>query len=178
MFTSAKGQMFDWLQHSGRDMSDCGLGSPVEHLERCGLLGPDTLAVHVNYLNRTDVGLLARSGASVVHCPRSHAYFRHDTLPLRRLKKGGVKLCLGTDSLASVCQIRRQKPELNMFEEMRSLAELEPSFSPRQILRLATVKAARALRLEGQVGQLEGLLEIVQRHIQILHGHLGRGVPE
>jgi cytosine/adenosine deaminase-related metal-dependent hydrolase len=154
MFTAAKGQMFDWLQRSGRDMSDCGLGSPIEHLGRCGLLGPDTLAVHVNYLNRTDVGLLGRSRTTVVHCPRSHMYFRHDALPLRRLKKGGVNLCLGTDSLASVCQTRRQKLELNMFEEMRALAQLEPSYDPRQILRLATVKAARALRLEGQVGQL------------------------
>jgi cytosine/adenosine deaminase-related metal-dependent hydrolase len=105
-------------------------------------------------LNRTDAALLAKRGASVVHCPRSHLYFRHDSLPLRRLRKAGVNLCLGTDSLASVCQTRRQKVELNMFEEMRAVAGLEPSFSPRQILELATVGAARALRLEGRVGQL------------------------
>ena len=154
MFTRAKGEMFDWLQRSGRDMSDCGLSSPVEHLQQCGLLRPNLLAVHVNYLKKTDAALLAKHGASVVHCPRSHLYFHHDSLGLRRLKKAGVNLCLGTDSLASVCQTRRQKVELNMFEEMRTLAELEPSFSPRQILRLATVNGARALRLQAQIGQI------------------------
>ena len=154
MFTAGKGQMFDWLQRSGRDMSDCGLGSPVKHLDRCGLLGPTTIAVHVNYLKHADVGLLGRSRTTVVHCPRSHMYFRHDALPLRRLKRGGVNLCLGTDSLASVCQTRRQKPELNMFEEMRAVAQLEPLFSPRQILQLTTVNAARALRMEGKIGKL------------------------
>ncbi|HET7873352.1 MAG TPA: amidohydrolase family protein, partial [Terriglobales bacterium] len=40
MFARARGSMYDWLQHSGRDMSDCGLGSPVRHLECCGVLSP------------------------------------------------------------------------------------------------------------------------------------------
>ncbi|MCX6926927.1 MAG: amidohydrolase family protein [Verrucomicrobia bacterium] len=47
MFTQGRGPMFDWLQRSGRDMSDCGLGSPVRHLERCGVLGESLLAVNV-----------------------------------------------------------------------------------------------------------------------------------
>ena len=154
MFTRARGEMFDWLRRSGRDMSDCGLGSPVEHLHQCGLLRPNLLAVHVNYLKKTDAALLATHGVSVVHCPRSHLYFHHDALPLRRLRRAGVNLSLGTDSLASVCQSRRQKVELNMFEEMRALAGLEPSFSPREILRLATVNGARALRLQDRIGQI------------------------
>src|SRR5208283_2576971 len=57
MFARGKGEMFSWLQRSGRDMSDCGLCSPVRHLERCGLLGKNLLAVHVNYLARGDAAL-------------------------------------------------------------------------------------------------------------------------
>jgi aminodeoxyfutalosine deaminase len=49
MFMYRQGAMFDWLK-SQRDMSDCGRGSPVQHLERCGYLDENLLAVHVNYL--------------------------------------------------------------------------------------------------------------------------------
>lgn len=154
MFARGRGELFDWLQRSGRDMSDCGLGSPVQHLESCGLLSEHLLATHVNYLARNDAPLLARRGVSVVHCPRSHFYFRHEPFPLQRLKQAGVNICLGTDSLASVYKTRGQTIELNLFEEMRGLAEKEPSLSPRQILQMATVNGAAALGLKGQIGEL------------------------
>lgn len=154
MFTRAQGEMFDWLSRSGRDMSDCGAGSPVQHLERCGLLGENLLAAHVNYLRPGDATLLARRGVSVVHCPRTHIYFHHDSLPLRRLARARVNLCLGTDSLASVCQSRRHPAQLSLFEEMRALADLEPSFSARRILEMATLNGARALRMGNRVGRL------------------------
>ena len=79
MFSHGRGVMFDWLQRSRRDMSDCALGSPVEHLERCGLLSENLLAVHVNYLAPKDATLLSRRKVSVVHCPRSHRYFEYST---------------------------------------------------------------------------------------------------
>jgi aminodeoxyfutalosine deaminase len=154
MFARAKGEMFDWLQRSGRDTTDCGLGSPVQHLERCGLLGANLLAAHANYLAKGDAELLGRRLVHVVHCPRSHSYFNHEPFPWRRLARAGVNLCLGTDSLASVYQSRRQAVELSMFEEMRALALREPALSPAKILRMATVNGARALGLVGKIGEL------------------------
>jgi cytosine/adenosine deaminase-related metal-dependent hydrolase len=152
MFKRKEGTMFDWLRRSGRDMSDCGMGSPIGHLERSGLLGRNLLAAHVNYLGRSDLSLLSRRGASVVHCPRSHAYFRHDNFPLGRLTRAGVNVCLGTDSLASVCQTRREPVELNMFDEMRTLAGREPGLSSRKLIQLATWTGARALGMEDRLG--------------------------
>ncbi len=154
MFTRAQGPMFDWLRRSGRDMSDCGLGSPVRHLERCGLLSDRLLAVHVNYLARGDAELLGRRRVHVVHCPRCHFYFHHDQFPLRRLVRAGVNVCLGSDSLASVYKARRQHVELNMFEEMRALAGNEPSLSARAIVRKATLNGARALGMSGKIGEV------------------------
>ena len=154
MFKHGRGSMFDWLQRSGRDMSDCGRGSPVRHLERCGALNESMLAAHVNYLAKGDARLLGRRQVHVVHCPRCHFYFRHDPFPLRRLARAGVNVCLGTDSLASVYKKRRQEVELNLFEEMRALAKNEPSLSARTIVRMATLTGARALGLAGQVGEL------------------------
>jgi cytosine/adenosine deaminase-related metal-dependent hydrolase len=154
MFARGRGEMFDWLRRSGRDMSDCGLGSPVQHLERCGALSERMLAAHANYLGRQDAVLLAKRKVHVVHCPRCHFYFHHDPFPLRRLAKAGVNVCLGTDSLASVYKTRRQTVELNLFEEMRALARNEPALSARKIVRMATVNGALALGMGGQIGEL------------------------
>jgi cytosine/adenosine deaminase-related metal-dependent hydrolase len=154
MFVRGRGEMFRWLERSTRDMSDCGLGSPVEHLEHCGVLGGNLLAVHVNYLGMRDAALLGQRKVHVVHCPRSQVYFRHDPFPLGRLARAGVNICLGTDSLASVVTSRRQRVELNMFEEMRTLAGKHDRLSAQAILRMATVNGARALGMAGRVGEL------------------------
>lgn len=154
MFVHGRGEMFDWLRRSTRDMSDCGLGSPVRHLARCHTLHENLLAVHVNYLAKGDAGLLAKHKVHVVHCPRSHHYFRHGHFPLRRLLRAGVNVCLGTDSLASVVKARRENAELNMFEEMRTLANREPWLSPKRILQMATLNGARALGMTRQIGEL------------------------
>jgi len=154
MFTRGCGAMFDWLKPTRQDMSDCGLGTPVQHARRCGLLGRNLLAIHVNYLGRGDAELLRKSKTSVVHCPRSHAYFRHEPFPLKRLLAAGVNVCLGSDSLASVVQARRRPGELNIFEEMRAVAKANPGLSPRRIVQMATLNSARALGLQGKAGEL------------------------
>jgi cytosine/adenosine deaminase-related metal-dependent hydrolase len=154
MFTHGRGTMYEWLQRSGREMSDCGTGSPVRHLERFGVLSPRLLAAHVNYLAPGDARLLAKRGVHVVHCPRSHAYFRHDPFPYRRLARAGVNICLGTDSLVTVDKPRRQTVELDMFAEMRALAANDPSLPARTILQLATVNGANAMGFKGRIGEL------------------------
>ena len=154
MLAHARGGMFDWLQRNGRDMSDCGLGSPVRHLERNGCLGENLLAVHANYLTPGDAEMLGRHQVSVAHCPRSHAFFQHCPFPYDELVGAGVNVCLGTDSLATVATIRGQTPELSLFAEMKALAERQPSLAPETILRMATVNGARALGMSGQIGEL------------------------
>ena len=154
MFVHGRGEMYDWLRRSTRNMSDCGLGSPVRHLARCGALEGNLIAVHANYLARGDAGLLARHKVHVVHCPRSYQYFRHGRFPLRRLLRAGVNVCLGTDSLASVVKTRRDTVELNMFQEMRTLANRETSLPPKRIVQMATVNGARALGMTGRIGEL------------------------
>jgi cytosine/adenosine deaminase-related metal-dependent hydrolase len=135
-------------------MADCGFGSPVQHLERHGMLGKNLLAIHVNYVGQKDATVLAKRGVSVVHCPRSHAYFRHDPFPLKRLARAGVNVCIGTDSLATVYKSPHQTVELNMFEEMQALKKREPSLSARTVLKMSTINGAHALRMERQIGQL------------------------
>jgi cytosine/adenosine deaminase-related metal-dependent hydrolase len=163
MFMHARGRMFDWLLRNERDMSDCGRVSPVQHLERNGLLGENLLAVHANHLVPRDVQLLARHRTSVVHCPRSHAYFRHQPFPRRELADAAVNVCLGTDSLATVYKTRSQPIQLDLFEEMRVLAATDPALSPKTILEMVTINGARALGMAGQIGELseKGFADII-----------------
>ena len=98
--------------------------------------------------------MLAKRGVHVVHCPRSHSYFQHAHSPSAGWPRAGVNLCLGTDSLASVYKARRQTVELSMFEEMRAVAKAQPWLSAKSIVRLATLNGARALGLQGRVGEL------------------------
>jgi len=154
MFHDARGPMHEWLRRNDRDNSDCGHGSPVAHLARNQLLGENVLAIHVNYLARGDAGLLAKNKTHVVHCPRSHDYFRHAKFERERLVAAGVNLALGTDSLATTRKIGKNNPELDMFAEMRALAAANKSVSSETILRMATVNGARALGLAGKIGEL------------------------
>jgi cytosine/adenosine deaminase-related metal-dependent hydrolase len=154
MFQHARGLMHEWLKRNERDDADCGRGSPIAHLARQRLLGENVLAVHANCLARGDATLLAKNKTSVVHCPRSHDYFKHPNFERARLAAAGVNVCLGTDSLATIRQTGKTKPELDMFAEMRALANKDKTVSPAEVLKMATVNGARALGLDGEIGEL------------------------
>jgi len=154
MFRHSRGVMADWLRKNERGMSDCGLGSPVQHLERTGTLGKNLLAIHANYLAPGDAELLAKKNASVVHCPRSHDFFAHREFPFGELSKTGVNICLGTDSLATMKKFKKEKLELNLFTEIRAFAKKHPAVPTETILQMATINAARALNMTGQTGEI------------------------
>jgi cytosine/adenosine deaminase-related metal-dependent hydrolase len=154
MFMGATGPMFQWLKGQ-RDMSDCGKGSPVKHVAGLGLLSPRTVLVHVNHLADGDLAMLAKSGAGVVHCPRSHDYFGHVPFEYESLVAAGVPVSLGTDSLLSV---RKNswggRPRLTLFEEMRSFLRTHPGVSPKEVLRMVTVVGAAHMGWGGEIGEL------------------------
>jgi cytosine/adenosine deaminase-related metal-dependent hydrolase len=154
MFTHARGAMYDWLQRNHRDNSDCGRGTPVEHLARNNMLSKNLIAIHANLLVPGDVTLLGKHGVNIVHCPGSHDYFCHPEFQREQLAAAGANLCLGTDSLATVRIVEKQTPELNMFREMQTLAARDKTVSPLEILQMATVNGACALGMKGRIGEL------------------------
>jgi cytosine/adenosine deaminase-related metal-dependent hydrolase len=135
-------------------MADCNGNSPVEQLHRQGVLADNFLAVHANYISKTDAALLGSNGCSVVHCPRSHDYFGHRKFPRKILSDAGVNICLGTDSLASSTARPKKKLELNLFSEMQSFAKINPEVSAEEILRMVTINGARALKMSEKIGEL------------------------
>lgn len=147
MIRRGTGHMYDYFLRAGRNMTDCKRVSPVQMLHEHEALGPNCLAVHANVLTPVDVGLLGQTGTHVVHCPKSHRFFNRDTPMIESLWQQGVNVCLGTDSLAS-------NDSLNMFEEMRTLAQVFPRLAAEKILPLATTCAAKALNLGSKLGKI------------------------
>ncbi len=146
MFSHARGPLHDFLATLGRDNSDCGQGSALSHLIEHGVIGPNCIIAHLNYLQDYDYELVAKSGASVVHCPKCHTYFGHAPFPLKALRDYGVNVCLGTDSLAS-------NNSLDMRSEMREVQEFH-SLSDRDVLEMVLLNGAKALGQAGQLGQI------------------------
>ena len=122
-------------------------GSPAQFAHAVGLLDEPTLLAHVNYCDDPDLDLLARGRASVVYCPRTHAYFGHAPHRWREMLARGVNVAVGTDSCAS-------SPDLNLVDDLRLLRSLAPNSPAQQLWEMATVRGARALRMEGAVGSL------------------------
>lgn len=154
MFTQRRGPLFEWLK-AFRPMEDCDGSTPVATVGRAGIFSSRLLAAHVNYLGVGDARTLGTRGVSVVHCPRSHAYFGHDPFPWGELVAEGVNVCLGTDSLASVRSESESAPELSMQAELREWVSRRPDLRPEQAVEMATLSGARALGLEGNAGELK-----------------------
>lgn len=153
MFTAARGPLYEWLKPQ-RSMAGCYGDSPIRLAGLAGALGPRTVAVHCNYLAEGDVELLAGSGTSVAHCPRSHDYFGHAPFQAVALLRAGVNLCLGTDSLASTRKRGVRKPSLSLRAEMDLFASKHPELRAVEVLGMAAWNGARALGREGQMGEL------------------------
>jgi aminodeoxyfutalosine deaminase len=150
MFRDANGPLYEFLKEIGRDMSDCDGRTPVDQFMKRAIEGNRPyLLVHVNETSETDLELLKKSAAkdSIVHCPRSHAYFGHSPFPFQKLRELSSSICLGTDSLAS-------NEDLSLFAEMRAFRKEFPDLSPEEILRMVTLNPARALGQDNAFGKI------------------------
>ena len=121
--------------------------SPVAHVDALGALREGMVAAHCVQVDEGDCTLLARRGAFVAVCPRSNRNLRVGMAPVRRLLDAGVRLCLGTDSLASA-------ETLDLMSDMALLQSQFPELAPEVIVRMATLGGAQALGLP-QLGAIE-----------------------
>jgi aminodeoxyfutalosine deaminase len=113
--------------------------SPVQYLERLGVLEARPLLFHGVQVDETDLSILARAGCAMVHCPRSNTRLQCGRMPLERYLEHGIVVALGTDSLAS-------SPSLDLREELAAARALHGARVPEQaLLASATTGGARAL---------------------------------
>jgi cytosine/adenosine deaminase-related metal-dependent hydrolase len=137
---TANGEWSDFLARRGlRHVPFVAPGkSPTRYLDGLGALHGDLLAAHCVHADAPDRRLLAEKRVSVVVCPRSNRNLGVGIPPVPDMLAAGIRVCLGTDSLASV-------PSLDLMEDMAALHREFPELAPSAIVRMATLEGAAAL---------------------------------
>ncbi len=147
-FKRGKGPMADRIKVLNPDWNLPHGTTPVQYLNECGWLPKLDLAVHLNEVVEKDLRLLAKNRVSVVHCPGSHDFFNHSRFKFEKMRRLGIRVCLGTDSLAS-------NRSLSLFREMRLFQGAHPKVGAEEILSMVTVKPAQALGEGRTLGRIK-----------------------
>ena len=129
--------------------------SPVAHLDRLGLLDPQTLLAHCVWVDDADIEILPHRDARVTHCPESNMKLASGIAPMVGLIARGVCVGLGTDGCAS-------NNDLSLFggnghgAKLHKVATGDPTaLSAATVLRMATIDGARSIGLDDRIGSLE-----------------------
>jgi cytosine/adenosine deaminase-related metal-dependent hydrolase len=121
---------------------------PVEYLDRMRFLDARVLAVHGLQFSSAELARLAAVGVTLVTCPRGNMRTGAGVPPIEEFFESGVRVAVGTDSLASV-------PDLNLFSELEEMRRLAPALPARLLLESATINGARALGFEADFGTID-----------------------
>jgi cytosine/adenosine deaminase-related metal-dependent hydrolase len=121
--------------------------SPVQYLDDIGFLNSSVLAVHGVQMTRADLQRLEARGTTLVACPRSNRRTGAGTPPIAEFYASGVRVAVGTDSLAST-------PDLSVFAELAAMRALAPGVSASRLLASATRHGADALGFGADYGTI------------------------
>jgi cytosine/adenosine deaminase-related metal-dependent hydrolase len=122
--------------------------TPVRYLDRLGFWsGGPVLAVHAVHLTAADRRILAERGATIVTCPSSNERLGTGRADVPAARGAGVRVAVGSDSLAST-------ESIDLLAELAILARRHRSLAPETLLEMATRDAAEALGLEPGAGTL------------------------
>lgn len=129
--------------------------SPVALLEATGLLRERPLLIHGVRLSGDDVQRIAAHDAPLAHCPVSNAKLGHGIAPLLALREAGVRVGLGSDSVASNdrMDILHEAHVASLLQS--ALARRADALPAEAALELATLGGARALGLDAEIGSLD-----------------------
>jgi 5-methylthioadenosine/S-adenosylhomocysteine deaminase len=87
--------------------------TPGDHLDSLGFFDAEVLAAHCVHLSDGEIARFARNGTAVSHNPVSNLKLGNGIARLPEMIEAGVRLTLGTDSVAS-------NNSLDLFEEIKT----------------------------------------------------------
>lgn len=129
--------------------------SPMALLDATGLLEARPLLIHAVRADAEDVALVRRHDAAVAHCPVSNARLGHGIAPAAAYRAAGVRMGLGSDSVAS-------NNRMDLLHEAHAAVLMHgvatrsaPALRADEALRLATLGGAEALGLAAETGSLD-----------------------
>jgi len=147
------------LSETGREVEECyskNSKRPVKFLRDLNFFENNrVLAAHGVWLDDQEIEILSALGVSIALNMESNLKLASGFPPLRKFIAKALNFCLGTDGVAS-------NNNLSILEEMDIIAKLykgyyqDSTFLPAaDVVRAATINAAKALGLDDIIGSLE-----------------------
>ena len=141
-----RGSLHEWYQRMGWVCDFLKYESPAGRVSGCIDRKCRVLLVHNTRATAEDIATVeshTKNGTWVL-CPESNRFISNDRPPVELLRKSGVAIAVGTDSLASA-------RSLSMIENLRLLG----NHPLRELLTWATLNGAKALGIDGLKGSIE-----------------------
>jgi len=127
---------------------------PTQRLADLGFLTERVSCVHMTQIDDSDIAILQKTGASIIHCPESNLKLASGFCPISKLSEANITIGIGTDGAAS-------NNDLDMFSETKTAALLAKGVSQDassipaiEALTMATLGGAKALGLDEITGSL------------------------
>jgi 5-methylthioadenosine/S-adenosylhomocysteine deaminase len=150
--------------------------TPIQVLERTGVLERPTILAHAIGTTPDDVQILAHHPAGVAHAPKTYLKLAMGTAPVVAFREAGVPVGLATDGAVS-------NNTLDVWESARLMAmtQKQAQASPEvmtipQVLHIATRGSAQVIGLADRIGAIEPgyladliLVDVSGPHVQPLH---------
>jgi 5-methylthioadenosine/S-adenosylhomocysteine deaminase len=130
--------------------------TPVQYLERIGILGPDVVAAHCIYIDETDRKILAAHQVGCVHNPSSNMMLASGVAPVPEERAAGIAVGLGTDGPAGSNNDLDLMEEMDLAAKLAKITKMTPTaLNAKSVVEMATIDGARAIHMEKEIGSLE-----------------------
>jgi 5-methylthioadenosine/S-adenosylhomocysteine deaminase len=130
--------------------------SPVQYMDKIGLLGPDVVSAHCIFVDTTDQKTLAQKRVGCVHNPSSNMMIASGVSPVADMRAAGVAVGLGTDGPAGSNNDLDLMEEMDLAAKLAKITKLDPlALNAKAVVEMATIDGARALHMEKEIGSLE-----------------------
>ena len=141
------GALHDWYLTQGFECDFLHYGSPAERVAASVPRDRSVLLVHCCCVGQRDIDIIMEHFTAPVYwvlCPRSNGYISGLAPDTGLLRRNGLNVCVGTDSLAS-------NSSLSMLDEMKALGDVPLD----ELLTWATRNGAAALGMGDSLGSIE-----------------------
>jgi 5-methylthioadenosine/S-adenosylhomocysteine deaminase len=130
--------------------------SPVQYLDKVGVLGPDVVSAHCIYVDEADRKTLAARQVGCVHNPSSNMMLASGVAPVAEMRAAGVAVGLGTDGPAGSNNDLDLMEEMDLAAKLAKITKMDPlALNAKAVVEMATIEGARALHMEKEIGSLE-----------------------
>src|SRR5437667_3356318 len=130
--------------------------SPVQYLDKIGVLGPDVVSAHCIFVDEADRKTLAQRQVGCVHNPSSNMMIASGVAPVPEMRAEGVSVGLGTDGPAGSNNDLDLMEEMDLAAKLAKITKMNPlALNAKAVVEMATIDGAKALHMEKEIGSLD-----------------------